>query len=70
VAYGGYGGYGGTTNGGNAVARFGDPFNGTGTGGAFVVTANAVAVPEPASMAVLGAGFAALAFVRRRAARS
>ena len=66
LAYGGNGGYGGLTNGGSALGRFGDPFTGTGT--AFVVKANALAVPEPASLAVLGAGFAALASFRRRRA--
>lgn len=72
----GYGGdgYGGDGYGGescyyaNATARIGDPIEVQGP--AFVVSMNEVSTPEPASAAVLGAGLAALAFRRRRAAKA
>ncbi len=61
-----YGGYGGTTD--TAVGRIGDPSTFAGTGGPFnIITASSV--PEPASMVILGAGLAGLAFMRRRGSR-
>ncbi|MBS0638451.1 MAG: PEP-CTERM sorting domain-containing protein [Proteobacteria bacterium] len=50
---------------GSAIGRFGDPLN-------FGDTASIalVPVPEPASMGVLGAGVAGLAFMRRRRSKA
>ena len=57
---------GGTTD--TAIGRIGDPSTFAGTGGPFnIITASSV--PEPASMVILGAGLAGLAFMRRRGSR-
>ena len=64
----GYGGYGGLScSNGYAEARIGDPIQ---ISGSQFQLNSTVATPEPASMAVLGAGLAALAFRRRRAAKA
>ena len=65
IGYGGYGGYGGgptVCDTGSAVGRIGDPSTVSNN----PVVPFSVTVPEPASAAVLGAGLAGLAFMRRR----
>lgn len=66
--YGGYGGY-GSCDSASSMGRIGDPVQ-LSAANHFVLTASEVATPEPASAAVLGAGLAALAFRRRRAAQA